>query len=264
MRLPISIKQLFSSNVIETERVELKKGWNPQDIIHSLCAFANDIYNFGGGYIVVGIDEKSGLQNPNNVGINENEIDKVQKELYELSHKILPNYFPISSIEKYEGKILLIIWCPGGEARPYKAPKELGKKTEYKVYVRRGALTVEAKREDENTLFEVFPRVPFDDRININSNIESLDKSLISSFLQEVQSELYNEIENGTFVDLCKQMNIIRGPNEYLKPINCGLLFFNLHPEKYFKGAKIEIVHYKDSIGDKFSENIFPVHFNIK
>lgn len=107
MRLPISIKQLFSSNVIETERVELKKGWNPQDIIHSLCAFANDINNFGGGYIVVGIDEKSGLQNPNNVGINENEIDKVQKELYELSHKILPNYFPISSIEKYEGKILL-------------------------------------------------------------------------------------------------------------------------------------------------------------
>ncbi|MFH0733508.1 MAG: RNA-binding domain-containing protein [bacterium] len=266
MRLPISIKQLFNSKVIETERLELKKGWNPQDIIHSLCAFANDINNFGGGYIVVGIDEKNGLLNNNNLGLNENEIDKIQKELYELSHKILPNYFPISSIEKFEDKILLIIWCPGGEARPYKAPKELGKKNEYKVYVRRGALTVEAKREDENTLYEVFPRLPFDDRININSNIENLDKSLISSFLKEVKSELYNDIEKVSFVDLCKQMNIVRGPDEYLKPINCGLLFFYLHPEKYFKGAKIEIVHYKDSIGDKFSENIFsgPLQYQIK
>src|SRR6056297_2392227 len=28
-----------------------KKGWNPKAILHTLCAFANDIQDIGGGYI---------------------------------------------------------------------------------------------------------------------------------------------------------------------------------------------------------------------
>lgn len=34
-------------------KAEFKIGWNPEDVIHTLCAFANDINNWGGGYIVV-------------------------------------------------------------------------------------------------------------------------------------------------------------------------------------------------------------------
>lgn len=45
MAIPISVNQLIDGNVVEYARVEYKSGWNPEDIIHSICAFANDIDN---------------------------------------------------------------------------------------------------------------------------------------------------------------------------------------------------------------------------
>lgn len=60
MALPINIRALVHGNTIEWERLELKKGWNPEDVIHSMCAFANDLHNWGGGYIIFGIEENEG------------------------------------------------------------------------------------------------------------------------------------------------------------------------------------------------------------
>ncbi|MBA7534825.1 hypothetical protein ES705_27075 [subsurface metagenome] len=53
MALPINIDKLLHGHTVEWDRIELKKGWNPEDIIHSLCAYANDINNWDGGYIVI-------------------------------------------------------------------------------------------------------------------------------------------------------------------------------------------------------------------
>jgi ATP-dependent DNA helicase RecG len=61
MALAINIQELINGKVTEWERLELKKGWNPENILHTLCAFANDINNWGGGYIIVGIGEKDGI-----------------------------------------------------------------------------------------------------------------------------------------------------------------------------------------------------------
>lgn len=38
--------------------MSLKTGWNPDDIYHSVCAFANDYNNDADGYIVVGVERK--------------------------------------------------------------------------------------------------------------------------------------------------------------------------------------------------------------
>jgi ATP-dependent DNA helicase RecG len=51
MALPVNINQLISGKAVEWDRLEFKKGWNPEEIVHSLCAFANDINNWGGGYV---------------------------------------------------------------------------------------------------------------------------------------------------------------------------------------------------------------------
>lgn len=61
MALPININQLLNGKTVEWDRLEFKKGWNPEEIIHTLCAFANDINNWGGGYVIIGIDEKDGI-----------------------------------------------------------------------------------------------------------------------------------------------------------------------------------------------------------
>ena len=49
LKLPIDIHDLLSKRIIENERVEYKEGWNPQDVLHTLCAFANDFHNLGEG-----------------------------------------------------------------------------------------------------------------------------------------------------------------------------------------------------------------------
>ena len=52
MALPINIEDLIKGNTVEWERIELKSGWTPETIIHTMCAFANYLHNWGGGYII--------------------------------------------------------------------------------------------------------------------------------------------------------------------------------------------------------------------
>ena len=53
-KLPINIENVLRQRTVEGERIEYKKGWNPDAIIRTICAFANDFENLGGGYIVIG------------------------------------------------------------------------------------------------------------------------------------------------------------------------------------------------------------------
>jgi predicted HTH transcriptional regulator len=56
MALATNINDLLNKQRIESNRIEFKKGWNPASIYHSICAFANDFDDLGGGYIIVGVD----------------------------------------------------------------------------------------------------------------------------------------------------------------------------------------------------------------
>lgn len=48
MALPINIDNLIHGKIIESERIEFKANWNPKPILHTMCAFANDMHNWGG------------------------------------------------------------------------------------------------------------------------------------------------------------------------------------------------------------------------
>ena len=43
MPLPINISELINGNTVEWDRLEFKSGWNPEDVLHTICAFANDV-----------------------------------------------------------------------------------------------------------------------------------------------------------------------------------------------------------------------------
>ena len=51
-KFPINLTNLLHQHTVESDRMEYKAGWNPERILHTLSAFANDFYNFGGGYVV--------------------------------------------------------------------------------------------------------------------------------------------------------------------------------------------------------------------
>jgi hypothetical protein len=54
MPLPIKIDDVLHGQTVEWERLEFKQGWNPEAVLHTMCAFANDFHNLGGGYIFIG------------------------------------------------------------------------------------------------------------------------------------------------------------------------------------------------------------------
>ncbi len=138
MRLPINISDLLQRKVVESERIEFKLGWNPAPIMRTICAFANDFQNLGGGYVIVGIEEANGQPVMPPKGVPTGQLDTIQKELLQFSHLLQPHYFPILSIETYQEQTVLVIWVPGGLDRPYKVPKDVcGPNKEYRYYIRR-------------------------------------------------------------------------------------------------------------------------------
>src|ERR1022692_3139226 len=192
-RLPIRIEDLLHARVVEIERIEFKAGWNPDPIIRTLCAFANDFENLGGGYLVIGQDCKAGQPVFAPVGVAHEQLDKIQRELLQYCHLIRPPYFPILSIEEFQGKTLVVLWAPGGQTRPYKAPKSVtAKDKDYRHYIRRYANTVEAKNGDRRELISLAATVPFDDRICHRSELEDLRVPLIRAFLKETGSALHS------------------------------------------------------------------------
>ncbi len=44
-KLPINLEDLLRQRKVEGNRIEYKKGWNPDPIMRTLCAFANDFEN---------------------------------------------------------------------------------------------------------------------------------------------------------------------------------------------------------------------------
>jgi ATP-dependent DNA helicase RecG len=50
-KLPINLEDLLRQRKVEGERIEYKKGWNPDPIMRNLCAFANDFVNPGGDFL---------------------------------------------------------------------------------------------------------------------------------------------------------------------------------------------------------------------
>ncbi|MBF0570022.1 MAG: putative DNA binding domain-containing protein [Candidatus Omnitrophica bacterium] len=166
MNLPININDLFTAKTVEWERLEFKAGWNPEDVLRTLCAFANDFHNLGGGYIVIGVGEKNGRPVLPLVGLSVKDIDRIQKEVVALGHRLQPSYHPIIFPTVYQDKHIFVLWAVAGQARPYKAPVSLSAKNRgYRYYIRKGSVTVAAKDHDERELLEMAATVPFDDRI---------------------------------------------------------------------------------------------------
>lgn len=266
MALPINIEDLVNGQTVEWERIEFKRGWNPEEIIHTLCAFANDLNNWGGGYIIVGIEENQGRAIFPPYGMNQGDLDDIQGEILSLAHQISPNYFPLVQPYVMSDKHILVLWCPAGDNRPYTAPTTQGNKAQRQPYIRFGSRSIIAKDDNLQRLQELTARIPFDDRINGKAKLNDLDLGLIQAFLQEVKSDLYEESKKISFADLCQRMLIAKGPEESVRPLNVGVLFFCREPETFLDRSWIELVIHHDKTGKNFTEKYFkgPLHHQLR
>jgi ATP-dependent DNA helicase RecG len=196
---------------------------------------------WGGGYIIIGIAEKNGRPVLPPIGLHTNQLDSIQGELTRLSYRIEPLYMPVIQPYFFQGKPILVLYCPAGDVRPYSAPESLSTAKQSRFqYIRSGSRSIRAQGENLRRLQELSARIPFDDRLHPVAELNDLDLGLIRSFLGEIKSDFFDESVLLPFSELCRLMNIARGSDELLRPVNACLLFFSRKPELFFARAWIE------------------------
>ena len=249
MALPINIEDLLNKQRIESNRVEFKKGWNPASIYHSVCAFANDFDDLGGGYIVVGVDtdNKTGLAVRPVEGVPIEKIDSILQEMVGYNNKMSPYYMPRTSVEEVDGKQVLVIWCPAGINRPYSVPENVTSKAskEY-FYVRSGTSSIVAKGEVLDELRELASRVPFDERGNPDIKLSDISTLLLREYLVKVNSKLASDLYTKPLDEILEQMDLFVGPTEKRMLRNVAAMMFCENPSKFFKRTQMEIVFFPE------------------
>lgn len=265
--LPINLDDLIQS--VETVRREFKSTWSEptlDQIIRTVCAFANDFFNLNGGYIVLGIEERDGQAVLPPRGLEVSKLEQVQKEIRGQCNRIDPQYQPIISPELYQGKQILVLWVPAGDLRPYQAPKATSKGSGKAYYIRLGAETAEAKGDMLTQLMQMTARVPFDDRRRPELSIEMLSPNLVRNYLSDIKSGMIAPGVQASDTDIYRRLRISEKVNGYDVPKNVALLFFTHDPEEFFPGSRIEIVQFGDGAGgDLIEEKTFrgPLHVQI-
>ena len=248
MALPINIEDILNRRKIESNRIEFKAGWNPDKIYHTICAFATDLENTGGGYILVGVEEENGVAKRPVKGISDIEIDRILKEMVSYDAKISPSYLCKVSPEEIDGRTILAIWVPTGANRPYSVMESVVAKGKSvpKFYIRSKSSTIEAKGELLDEVRELGNRVPFDERGNEAIKIEDISGIRVFDHLKTVGSKLVNELGNKSLIDILDMMDLLTGPLENRQIKNVAAMMFCDHPEKFFPVTQNDIVHFPE------------------
>ena len=247
MALPINIEDLLNKKKVESNRIEFKASWNPDKIYHTICAFATDLENTGGGYILVGVEEENGIAKRPVKGIDDADIDKILKDMVGYDAKISPSYLCKVSPEEIDGKTILVIWAPTGINRPYSVMESVvAKKSVPKFYVRSKSSTIEAKGEILDEVRELANRVPFDDRGNDKIRIDDISGVRVHEHLKSVGSKLVDEFGRKSLMEILDEMDLLVGPIENRQIKNVAVMMFCDNPERFFPVTQVDIVHFPE------------------
>ena len=256
--LPINIQTLLEGSSVESQRIEFKAAWDPNtsgwQVLKSICAFANDYHNLNGGYVVIGVEEVNGHAVLPPSGISPEKIAQAQRWIRGQRKRFDPSCLISLSPEVISDRHLLVVWVPGSDARPHRAPD--GDSGKLKYWIRLGAETVDAEQRGMlRPLLDQSARIPWDDRRTFEASMSDLRDAKVREYLRDVQSGLA-DISSTT--DICRRMQITRRVNDHEVPRNVGLLFFADDPAAWFRGAKIEVVQFaEDRVGDVQEERVF-------
>ena len=243
MRLPVNIEELLSGRAVEGNRIEYKTGWNPDAIYRTICAFANDFDETGGGYIVVAVQEETGRAIRPVIGVNPAQIEPIEKEMVGFNNLIRPYYQPRLYIEEVDGKTILILKVSPGERRPYKVPDQItSKQKTYNYYIRYNSSSIVPKDEYERELINLANHMPFDDRGNDNIKLMDISPLLLHDYLVKVKSSLADISLTDHMDDVLEQMDLIEPIPEGKRIKNVAAMMFSERPDHFFRQAQVDIV----------------------
>lgn len=186
----IDLKEL---SVRESERVEWKENGNDKDVVRSvvktISAFANDIANVGGGYVVCGAKEgkdEHGFPKVFYTGLSATKVKEiVGKVTQQCRDNISPSISPlVSELENPEDsstRIVVFTIIASPDAHTYRD----GEKNLY--YVRIASDTKEARNGILTQLLVKKQKIAyFDKRVNTKATESDLDVILFRDYMQEM------------------------------------------------------------------------------
>lgn len=258
--IPLKMETLLAGRVVEQNRIEYKEGWNPGDIIHSICAFANDYHNMNGGYLVIGVKANEGIPELPPKGLPLEMLDFIQQEIFQYCNQIVPRYIPKMEVVDYQDKgiYLIYLWCTAGDSGPYQAPvdvyAEKGKKVDKRMqyWIRPASLTTAAKTDEIAELFDKFNSVPFDDRVNRMATMDIIRRGYLEDFLRESNSSLANDLNSYSLEDLLVATEVANTTDTGIDIRNIGVLMFTERPDKIISGAQIDLVKFNTEEAERF------------
>ncbi len=248
MELEISIESLLNKSRMETDRIEFKASWNPDDVYRSVCAFANDFDNVGGGYILIGVEEHNGVAVRPVKGVPEEELDKIQKAILGYNNTMVPVYFPKIVIEEVDGQHVLVLWVTTGAQRPYKSPEHVTSKKDKKLYyyIRYASSSVRANPEQEKELLNMTNYAPFDTRPNFEATEDDISVPLLMEHLKKTKSKLAKQVLKRGVMEILGDMQLLVGPPEHQYLSNVALMMFCDHLDKFFPYTQVEITKFPE------------------
>ena len=191
MTYSINLKELSAR---ESEKVEWKENGNDSDIIVSIVktisAFANDIANFGGGYVVCGAKEgkdEYGFPTLTYTGLTADKLKKIENTVLQhcrdyVSPSIAPIVQELENPHNKDTRILVFIVVATAEAHTYR------NKDTATYYVRIGRETREARNGVlAQLLLKKQKIVYFDKRMNVNTTAADIDILLFRDSMQEMR-----------------------------------------------------------------------------
>jgi predicted HTH transcriptional regulator len=191
MSYNIDLKEL---SMRESEKVERKENGDDKDVIKSIVktvsAFANDIANVGGGYVVCGakeIKDEFGFPKVEYTGLGANKLKEIEGKVREqCTNRVSPSVAPIIQVidnpNDRETKMLVLVVIATSRAHTYRDGETV------KYYVRIGRETIEARNGILRQLLASKQEVvPFDKRANPNVNEADIDSLLFRDCMNEMK-----------------------------------------------------------------------------
>jgi len=187
----IDLKEL---SIRESEKVEWKENGDDRDVVKSIVktisAFANDIANVGGGYVVCGakeVKDEYGFPKVEFTGLTAEKLHEIEGKVREqCTNRVSPSIAPIIEVidnpVNVKTKILVFIVTATSKAHTYRDNETV------KYYVRVGRATIEARNGILSQLLTSKQEVePFDKRANPHVNEMDLDALLFRDCMNEMK-----------------------------------------------------------------------------
>ena len=231
----------------ESEQTEWKESVaDPDDIVATLCAFANDLQNLGGGYVVCGAKEAKdahGFPQLVRAGLTSSRFKEVENTvLARCRDRVSPPIAPL--VEELESddpqrRILVFLQPATGSAHTFRRGNEGAKH-----FVRVGRSTIEARNGLlKDLLVRKGALEAWDRRPNNAATVSDIDLLSLRDALQRMgvytserspESYLVEGVQLSPFVpSLC----VAEPLSGVLRPRNYALLLFGREPQRLIPGA---------------------------